>query len=323
MADFPSRPNSVTSSFDDAEFTRLRDENQRLTRLASHHRHKPVQHARVLAERQKVREKAARLIELDALPEESMPEEIAPPALTLTAELLLHLCETAAWVERNVGATQRQAGLTPPTASVSEVASPAEQFLAACGIIHRASDRLAAVRTETDDVLARAKEELAANERAGRQFAAKMASEEAALARRDLEMRERHAAFEAAARDLSPALSRQRVEMEKAQTHASWTLQELRELQTAFEQCQDKVIQRENSIARHQKTIELLREEVAAARKREDDLIKRAFDAQREILEFKRNHGFQSPRKATADLVWDESPAENPAKKHRAVKSFC
>ena len=111
----------------------------------------------------------------------------------------------------------------------------------------------------------RARAALQESERVGREAAARAAEAAAASAAHDLEQRERHAAFEARARDLAPALAQLRAELEAAQERARWSEKEIAEWTALHEKCKDMLGMRERAAATKDKEIQYLQEALAAS----------------------------------------------------------
>ena len=279
MSDFPARPADVSPAWDDAAFAALRDENRRLTRLMSFHRGRPAQQAPLEAERASVRRKAQDLVASDGRRFQEPQPDVPParPTVTLSEEQHRELCEAATWAEgwakSTLKATHRRLGQAPepcePPQESSEpdpptAAGAVERLVAACRAIRRACDDATGALQEAKNVRSAARQELRKHEEAGRVAAAARAKQEAALAQREREQQERHARFEALARDRDAGMASLRQELEEAQASmTSWHNQYL-EMVDLNEQKKDQLGARDRKAAQQEEVIQSIHQVLAA-----------------------------------------------------------
>ena len=296
MLGFPARPAAVSPAWDAAAFAALREENRRLTRLMSFHRDRPAQHAPLAAERESVRRRAHDLIAPDIAPDGSPAR---PPTVSLTEELHKELCEAATWAEgwanSTLKATLRSVGQAPepsetPQESSAEPEPPtaagaAERLVAACRAIRRGCDEATSALTQAKDAKYLARQELRANEVAGRLAAAERAKQEAALAQREREHEERHARFEALARDRDPALAALRRELEESQATTRHWENSYREMLELNEQKRDQLGARDRKAAQQKEVIQSLHQVLATREASDKDARVRILRAEKEARE--------------------------------------
>ena len=235
MADaFPSPPSRPAASFDAAAFAELRKKNRCLTKLLTFHRGNPAQLERVVAEQRRVREAARSLIE------GCLASALEPPPVTLSAEEFQRLCDAGARLE---GLVASLTGLAP----VQDQEAPVARLLAACDALCRASEYVRA--------------KLLGAEGQARAAAARAAEAAAAAERREAVSRERHAAFQAEARELAPALADLHGKLEVARVV-------LRLARSEAHRCKTDTVRHEGALLKRDAEIWELRGSLAAAKER-------------------------------------------------------